>query len=174
MTRDTHADRLTLYLFLPKNVHPPFQTVLFFNPSARVNTIPDSSRNLEDMQFVDYVIKSGRALLYPIYQGTYGRGTNRHLPGSRDDREQVIQQSKEVRRSVDYLETRPEIDTTKLAYLGVSQGAAYGVIYTVLDDRFKTIILLDGGFFRTPTMLEETRLISASHQEAGLNGEWPL
>ena len=90
--------------------------------------------------------------MYPIYQGTYGRGGNRHLPGTRDDRDQAIQQSKEVRRSVDYLETRPEIDATKLAYLGVCQGAAYGVIYTALEDRFKTIVFLDGGFFLGPPL----------------------
>ena len=61
-------ERLPLFLFLPKNVHPPFQTVLFY-PSARVYFMP-SSQDLGDLQFVDYIIKSGRALLYPIYKGT--------------------------------------------------------------------------------------------------------
>jgi DNA-binding winged helix-turn-helix (wHTH) protein len=138
-------ERLPMYLFLPKNVHPPFQTVVFF-PSARVEFMP-TSQTLGDLQFVDYVIKSGRALLYPIYQGTYERQQQRILPGSIDNRELVIAQSKEVRRSIDYLETRPEIDSTRLAYLGVSAGTAYGVIYTALEDRLKTIVFLDGGFF---------------------------
>lgn len=44
-------DRLPLYVFLPKNVHPPFQAVVFA-PSARVNQMP-SSHNLGDLQFVD-------------------------------------------------------------------------------------------------------------------------
>ena len=138
-------ERLPMYLFLPKNVHPPFQTVLFF-PSVRVEFMP-TSQTLGDLQFVDYVIKSGRALLYPIYQGTYERQQQRILPGSIDNRELVVAQSKEVRRSIDYLETRPEIDRTRLAYLGVSAGTAYGVIYTALENRFKTIVVLDGGFF---------------------------
>ncbi len=144
------TERLPMYLFLPKNVHPPYQTVVFF-PSARVNTMP-SSEALGDLQFVDYVIKSGRALLYPIYQGTYERQRKRLVPGSIEDREVVIEDSKEVRRSVDYLETRPEIDKSKLAYLGVSQGTAYGVIYTALEDRFKAIVFLDGGFFLGPVL----------------------
>ena len=141
-------ERLPLYLYLPKNVHVPFQTVLFF-PSARVSLMP-SSQSLGDLQFVDYIIKSGRALLYPIYSGTYERRSRRRLPGSVEDRELVIMQSKEVRRSVDFLETRPEIDKTRLGYLGVSAGTAYGVIYTALEERFKAIVFLDGGFFLGP------------------------
>ena len=140
------GQRLAMYLFLPKNVRPPFQTVVFF-PSARVEFMADS-RNPGDMQFVDYAIKSGRALLYPIYQGTYERvAPNQARPGDIEDLQLVIQRSKEVRRSVDYLATRPEIDASKLAYLGVSMGSAYGVIFSALEDRFRTLVFLDGGFF---------------------------
>ena len=145
-------ERLPVYLFLPKNVHPPFQTVLFF-PSARVEFMP-SSQNLGDLQFVDYIIKSGRALVYPIYIGTYERqGRHSRQGGSIEDRELVITHSKEVRRSVDFLETRPEIDKTKLSYLGVSVGTAYGVMYTALEDRLKAIVFLDGGFFLSPSLV---------------------
>jgi len=141
-------ERLPLYLYLPKNVHAPFQTVLFF-PSARVEFMA-SSESLGDLQFVDYIIKSGRALLYPIYSGTYERRGRHGLPGSVEDRELIMVQSKEVRRSVDFLETRPEIDKARLGYLGVSAGTAYGVIYTALEERLKAIVFLDGGFFLGP------------------------
>jgi len=144
-------ERLPVYLFLPKNVSPPYQTVVFF-PSARVNTM-ENSRNLGDLDFVDYVIKSGRALAYPIYRETYERhSAETPLPGAIGDRELTIQESKEVRRTVDYLETRPEIDKNKFAYLGVSQGTAYGVIFTALEDRFKAVVFLDGGFFLSPAV----------------------
>jgi dienelactone hydrolase len=144
------SERLPMYLFSPKNVRPPYQTVVFF-PSARVNFMP-SSLNLGDMDFVDYVIKSGRAVIYPIYRGTYERrpeGTP--LPGTLGGRELMIQQSKEVRRAVDYLQTRQDIlDGQKLAYLGVSQGAAAGVIFLALENRFQAVVFLDGGFFLMP------------------------
>lgn len=143
--------RLPLYLFTPKNVRPPYQTVLFF-PSARVDSLKDP-RKLGDMDFIDYVMKSGRALVYPIYQGTYDRRLQgASLPGEVGDRELTIQQSKEVRRSLDYLETRPDIDKNKFAYLGISQGTASGVIFTALEDRFKAVVFLDGGFFLGPAM----------------------
>jgi eukaryotic-like serine/threonine-protein kinase len=143
------GQRLDMYLFLPKNVYPPYETVLFF-PSARVELLRES-RSLGDMQFVDYVIKSGRALLYPIYNGTYERARrNQARVGAIDDLQLAIQQSKEVRRGLDYLESRPDIEASKISYLGVSMGTAYGVIFTALEERFKAIVFLDGGFFLGP------------------------
>jgi formylglycine-generating enzyme required for sulfatase activity/dienelactone hydrolase len=143
-------ERLPVFLFLPKSAHPPFETVVFF-PSARVSTMPRIEL-LGDMQFVDYVIQSGRAVLYPIYKGTYNRPGKPSFPGSIAGFDRLIQDAKEVRRSVDYLETRPDIDRNKLAYLGVSQGSANGLIFVALENRFKTAIFLDGGFFLTPTL----------------------
>ena len=47
--------------------------------------------------------------------------------------------------------SRPDIDSNKLAYLGVSMGSAEGVIIsTLLQDRVKTAIFLDGGYFLFP------------------------
>ena len=143
------GQRLPMYLFLPKNVHPPYETILFF-PSARVEFMNDSGA-LGDMEFVDYAIKSGRALLYPIYNGTYERRKGgSFLVGTIDDFQMTIQRSKEVRRALDYLVSRPDIDASRVAYLGVSMGTAYGVIFATLEDRFRAVIFLDGGFFLGP------------------------
>ncbi len=140
------GERLPMYLFLPKHVQPPYQSVVFF-PSARVELLRDS-RHLGDMQFVDYIIKNGRALLYPIYLDTYERHVDPlQLVGSVGDLQLTMKWSKEVRRAVDYLDTRKDMDASKIAYLGVSMGAAYGVIFTALEPRFRAVVFLDGGFF---------------------------
>ncbi len=140
------GQRLPMYLFLPKHVAPPYQAVIFF-PSARVEMMTDSHQ-LGDMQFVDYVIKSGRALLYPVYLGTYERSLHPLLDvGSIGDLQMTIKRSKEVRRAMDYLAARPDMDAAKVGYLGVSMGSAYGVIFTALEPRFRTAVFLDGGFF---------------------------
>jgi eukaryotic-like serine/threonine-protein kinase len=61
-----------------------------------------------------------------------------------------VKESKEVRRAVDYIESQPQrFDRDRIAYLGVSQGTAYGAIFGALENRFKTFIFLDGGFFLT-------------------------
>jgi eukaryotic-like serine/threonine-protein kinase len=139
-------ERMLAYLFLPKNVRQPYQTVVFF-PSARVLDLSDSQK-LGDVKFFDYIVQSGRAVLYPIYQGTYERQAKLVLPGAAHDVELITKRSKDLARSLDYLETRPDIDKDKLAYLGVSMGSAEGVIYACLaQDRLRTVIFLDGGFF---------------------------
>jgi serine/threonine protein kinase/formylglycine-generating enzyme required for sulfatase activity/dienelactone hydrolase len=138
-------ERMAAYLFLPASVRPPYQTVVFF-PRARGLDIP-ASTTLGDMKFIDYVIKSGRAVLYPVYKGTYERPGPDNTPTTAAGRETLIQQSKDLGRSIDYLETRPDIDRTRIGYLGVSMGAALGVILTAVEDRFKAVVFLDGGFF---------------------------
>lgn len=151
ITLDTgyRGQRMAAYLFLPKSVKPPYQTVLFF-PSARVNFIRenDNGRALGDLKFFDYVVQSGRAVIYPIYQDTYERRFDSANPGGDQDIELTTDRYKDAARSLDYLATRPDIDSNKLAYLGVSMGSAQGIITTeLLQDRLKTAIFLDGGFF---------------------------
>ncbi len=151
VTYDTayRGERMSAYLFLPKNVSAPYQTVIFF-PSARVSYITESKNGLGlgDLAFVDYVIQSGRAVMYPIYENTYERQVKFSLPGGGQNVEITTDWYKDTARSLDYLATRPDIDSTKLAYLGVSMGSAEGVISTeLLQDRLKTAIFLDGGYF---------------------------
>src|SRR5205807_10034151 len=70
------------------------------------------------------------------------------LPGASQEMALTAHRYQDVARSIDYLATRADIDTTKLAYLGVSMGAAEGVVYTtLLQNRLKTDVFLDGGFF---------------------------
>ncbi len=143
------GERMTAYLFLPKNVKPPYQTVLFF-PSARVEFLRgnDGGRALGDTQFFDYILQSGRAVMYPIYEDLYERRVKFSMPGGSQQIELTTDWYKDASRSLDYLATRQDIDNGRLAYLGVSMGAADGVIITTLmQDRLKTAILLDGGYF---------------------------
>ncbi|HMH15870.1 MAG TPA: protein kinase [Edaphobacter sp.] len=143
------GERMSAYLFLPKNVRPPYQTVLFF-PSARVQFLSTSQggRELGDAKFFDYIIQSGRAVMYPIYEQTYERRISFFVPSASQSIELTTDWYKDAARSLDYLATRPDIDSSKLAYLGVSMGSAAGVtITTLLQDRLKTAIFLDGGYF---------------------------
>jgi eukaryotic-like serine/threonine-protein kinase len=146
------GERMAAYLFLPKNVKPPYQTVLFF-PSARVEFLPgnDGGRALGDMQFFDYILQSGRAVMYPIYEDLYERRVKFSMPGASQIIELTTDWYKDAARSLDYLATRQDIDNGRLAYLGVSMGSADGLIITTLmQDRLKTAIFLDGGYFLDP------------------------
>ncbi len=140
-------ERVTAYLFLPKRVRPPYQTVVFF-PSARVLLIP-TSRTLGDSAFFDYVVQSGRAVMYPVYQDTYERRLLNTWPGQSETVNLMVQRSRDLERSLDYLATRSDIAMNEVAYLGVSMGSAEGVVFaTLAQDRLKAIVFLDGGFFQ--------------------------
>lgn len=140
-----NGERMAAYLFLPKRVRPPYQTVLFF-PSARVLFLPPNSSELGDVTYFDYIIQSGRAVVYPIYEETYERRLNNSLPNG--NTYLPIDWYKDAARTLDYLDTRADIDRNRIAYLGVSIGSADGVIIaTLLQDRLKTAIFLDGGYF---------------------------
>jgi formylglycine-generating enzyme required for sulfatase activity/predicted Ser/Thr protein kinase len=137
------GEKLIAYLFLPANAAPPFQTVVFFPGSAAEN-LP---RLLEpELSFFDFVIRSGRAVLHPIYKNTYERRLKDVPPWpSRAHRDLQVQQVQDALRSVDYLETRPDVDKSRIAYYGFSWGANMGLRITALDRRFKASILMAGG-----------------------------
>jgi hypothetical protein len=135
------GERIRAYLYLPKNTRPPFQTVLYF-PGGDASFLR-SSRDLR-LREVNFIIRSGRALLFPVYKGTYERGVQGPVRGVAF-RDLVIARTKDMQRSMDYLETRQDVDTSKLGFYGVSLGASQGVLFTALDDRVKASVLLGIG-----------------------------
>ena len=46
-----------------------------------------------------------------------------------------------MRRAIDYLETRSDIDSGKLAFHGISMGCREGTVAVALEPRFRTAIL---------------------------------
>ena len=140
-----NSERVMAYLFLPRNSKPPYQTVVYFPGSNALDVL--SSESLQ-MYIIDFIIKNGRALLYPVYKGTYERkyGVSSTTNSDLEYREHVIQWYKDLARSIDYLESRADIDTGKLAYFGFSWGGRMGPLMTVLENRIKVSILYVAGF----------------------------
>jgi dienelactone hydrolase len=138
-------ERMRAYLFLPKNESPPYQTVIFF-PAGDAFQLP-SSRDISIAR-VDFIIRSGRALFYPVYKGTYERQTSDQM-GSSEERDLWIAWSRDLGRAIDYLETRPDVDRTRLAFYGISTGAAAGVILTALEPRLRTTVLQGAGIYES-------------------------
>ena len=83
--------------------------------------------------------------MFPLYKGTYERNTHPTGQGASEFRDEAIQRSKDLRRSLDYLETRSDIDHNRLAFYGFSWGGVEGSISLALESRFKTAVLADGG-----------------------------
>jgi dienelactone hydrolase len=144
-------ERIIAFLYLPKNASPPYQTVVHFPGSEALGFHTFTDLNLFNL---DFLMKSGRAVLFPVYKGTYERITHRTAPGSSEERDETIQRSKDLRRSLDYLETRSDIDHDRLAFYGFSWGGIEGPISLALESRFKTAVLADGGCDTDKTLPE--------------------
>jgi pimeloyl-ACP methyl ester carboxylesterase len=85
--------------------------------------------------------------MFPIYKGIYERFVPASLEkGTSGERELEVEDYKDLARSVDYIETRPDLDHRKLAYYGVSQGAREASVMLALENRFRTAVLVGGGF----------------------------
>ncbi len=147
-------ERLTAYLYVPHDTKPPYSPIVYF-PGADafyLREIPaaDSFRH-------SFLIRSGFAVLVPVYKGTYSRGTELRSEVQNESnsyREHVIAWSKDLGRSLDYLETRPDIAMDQLAYFGVSWGSAMGPLLTSMEPRIKAAALVAGGLVLQPTQPE--------------------
>jgi dienelactone hydrolase len=138
------SDSLLVYLYLPKRGAKPYPAVVYFPGS---NAIRDKPRNLQ-WRGINFIVKSGRAVLYPVYKGTYQRSDSL-LSDVQDTtnfyRDHVIMWAKDLRRGIDYLEARPEISTDRLAYYGVSWGGAMGGLMPAVEPRIKVSLLYVAG-----------------------------
>src|ERR1035441_9849370 len=62
-------------------------------------------------------------------------------------RERALRWPKDLGQTIDYLETRPDIDAQRLGFYGVSSGATYGVTLIALEHRFKAAAFSSGGLW---------------------------
>ncbi len=130
-------------MFLPRNASPPYQTVVDFPGSGAIHT-----DKFTLSVYADFIPKSGRAFICPVYKGTWERRDE--LKSDYPDpsafwRDHVIAWSKDVGRSIDYLETRKDIDSRSLAYVGLSWGGAMAPAILAVESRFRTAVLHAGG-----------------------------
>jgi formylglycine-generating enzyme required for sulfatase activity/dienelactone hydrolase len=134
-------ERVPAFLFLPKNAKPPYQT-LVYHPSAGAHSSTFAS--MEGFNRMEFIIRSGRAVIYPIYLGTF----DRQLPPARsaaEGKERVVKRFQDMRQSVEYLVRRDDIDVSKLGYFGASWGSTWAPVMVSLEERFRTAVLFEGG-----------------------------
>ena len=138
-------ERMPIVLLLPKGRAGPHQPVVFF-PGSGALRMSSSVEGREEP--ASFVVKTGRALIMPIVKSTYERrdSLSSDLPDSSIFwREHVVMWTKDMRRTLDYLGTRADMDTSRIAYFGYSWGANMAPINLVVEPRFKTAVLYVAG-----------------------------
>jgi serine/threonine protein kinase/dienelactone hydrolase len=156
-------ERMPMFLYLPKKGSPPFQTVVVFPASGAAH---DHTTGNIDLYFPLSLIRNGRAILLPMYKGTFERAdglTAVDADMTNNYRDHVIEWSKDMGRALDYLETRPDIDSAKTSYWGFSWGGALGSLLPALEDRIKVVVLQSGGFYPIRSLPEADQINFAPH-----------
>ncbi len=148
------GERVIAQVFLPVGVRPPYQVVVYFPGSTAAWMAGPSDSVEKAFEFFNnlaFLIKGGRAVVYPVYQGTHerrgsraplflGQCTETHEYSSYQ--RQVVQ---DFRRTIDYLETRPDVDSSRIAFDGWSWGGWMAGLVLGVEARFKTAIVIAGG-----------------------------
>jgi dienelactone hydrolase len=129
---------VSAYLVVPKG-KGPFAAILFghWGNGTRAEFIPEAK----------IYAKAGTVSLIPDYPWDRAQPWHKSLSlGEKadQDRDVEIQAVIDLRRGIDLLLQRPDVDPKRLAYVGHSYGAQWGSILSAVDKRMKTSVLMAG------------------------------
>ena len=135
-------ERVGLYLYLPNNGTLPHPTIVYWGGSSWMAI--DSYDSLRTP--IEFALKNGFAVAVPVLKGIFDRRVHEQISwATLAGRDIAIQQVKDLRRAIDYLELRDDIDSSALAYYGLSWGGRVGAIVLAIEGRLKVGILDQAG-----------------------------
>jgi formylglycine-generating enzyme required for sulfatase activity/pimeloyl-ACP methyl ester carboxylesterase len=109
---------LTVFVFVPNDRVGPFQPIVYFPGSDDLYR-----RDFAQLEPFDFLLQSGRAFIYPAYLGTWERDTELNSDIQNESalyRDHVAAWVRDFGRTVDYLETRDDMQMDALGYFGFS------------------------------------------------------
>ena len=147
-----YGERGGALLYIPKNSDPPFETVMYWGGGG---ILGKHSADDQYLPYDSFLVRSGRAVAEPIFKGAYERDdpnfstTQPSLIANSEGtrfRDYRIKWVQDLSRTIDYLETRDDIDSGRLGYYGHSWGGEEAPIVLAVEDRIDAAVLNVGGF----------------------------
>ena len=136
---------MVVHLYLPTTGVAPYQTVVYF-PGWDTFWLDDVDEYFAKQ--ADFIVKSGRAVAFPIYRGIFERRIDNQRSrapfGTAAYRDNAIYTIKDLRRTVDYLETRRDIDRDAIALYGYSWGGVNGPVAIAQEPRIRAAVIQIG------------------------------
>jgi formylglycine-generating enzyme required for sulfatase activity len=157
--------RVAALLCLPKNTVKPFQVIHYVAGSAfgGVPWVTFLSTRLAPH------VRAGRAVFLVSVEGHAERpwpaGHQKPDESSVKFRDQLVRWTTDFRRGFDYLETRDDIDKTRIALWNTS--SYVGPILAAVEDRYRSVVLMSGGFMGGSASIAEANVLNfAAHIRA--------
>jgi len=133
------SGRATAYLVMPVEAGEKRVAVLFghWGQGTKTEFLPEATL---------YARAGAVCLLVdnPWVRPAPWRRNLRQLEDPEGDREAFIQAVVDLRRAMDLLSARKDVDRERLAYVGHSYGAQWGAILSAVDGRLKAVVLMGG------------------------------
>jgi dienelactone hydrolase len=152
--------RMAAYLFFPRNVSAPFEPVIVWGASNVLSARQLNPRDQSLEMLSGFIPRSGRVLVVPLYMETYERDdstfsiTNPLPDTTTYYRDLVVQWVKDLRRTVDFLETRKDIRSDRIGYYGISWGGLVAPMALAMEPRIKAAALFSAGYYGTHARAE--------------------
>lgn len=145
--------RFAVQIFLPADAAPPYQAI-FYLPHAGYmlrRFESDAFDPTVSAQPLDFILKSGRALVVVAMDGSFERNWPPAKRESMSDadrfRTRLRHSRQDLGRAIDYLATRKDIDVARLGWFGVSYGAQALTPVLAVEKRFKAAVLDGAGIY---------------------------
>tara|TARA_B100000676_G_scaffold29090_1_gene27107 strand:+ start:1561 stop:4566 length:3006 start_codon:yes stop_codon:yes gene_type:complete len=151
------GERMIAYIALPRIASPPYQSCIFFHGAGAINSVASNDIIPNVVDSFKFIPQSGRALVIPVLKGQWDRNDGLQTWASNDSQQYadyLIKWTKDFRRTIDYLESRDDMDQDKVAYMGASWGAFNYLITAAIEPRIKMGICYVGGLSMTPARAE--------------------
>ena len=141
------GERVIAYLYLPHHFARPLQ-VLHYYPAGDVNGGFRSLTDSIDERMAPF-IKSGRAVFGVVLDGYIERlrpaGQAPLDPSTVEFHERMVGRITDLRRGLDYLSTRTDLDQSRIAMMAPSAGAVLGLIVSAIEPRYRAVVMLGAG-----------------------------
>ena len=128
--------RVPGYLVVPSGAGPFAGVIMMHGMPGRA---------VELLEYAVDLSRTGAVTL--LIDAPWARRAGEPLTFTAQDRDEHIQLIVDLRRSIDLLASRPDVDSTRLGYIGISYGGAMGGLLAGVEQRIKAYVLAvgDGG-----------------------------
>jgi eukaryotic-like serine/threonine-protein kinase len=161
------GERAIAYLYLPRNFPRPLQVIHFVPGGDVENGLRSLPASLENR--LAPFIKSGRAAFGVVTKGYMERHrAENYVRPERttvEYRDVIVNRITDIRRGLDYLAMRDDLDAGRVAFFGISAGAQIGLVLAAVEGRYRSVFLAGSGVVKydSQTVAEANPVYFAPH-----------
>ncbi len=173
-------ETFALVIVRPRETDRPLQSIIYAPPGDAFAMSRSNQSVLGQLRNVEYILKGGRALVIPIWWGSYQRFEPRPLTEEGWQKrlhKAPLSWHRDLVTTLDYLKTRADLDSEKIGLLGISYGSNYlAPLLLALNGRLRTAVIIAGGLPRgmslPPSMSTANYLPRVTQPVLMINGRY--